>query len=290
MKRITLILLSTVLLLALVLGACAPQATATPAVSDDATTGYPATDEEPAIAANSEAAGYPAEEAAEGELTTVLVATDATFPPFEIVDEASKELAGFDIDLMNAIAAKANLKLEWVNTGWDALDAGISQCQFDAVISAMTITDARKESRLFSDPYIAAGQILSVRLDETAITTKDDLAGHKVGAQIGTTGAMEAESIEGVELKTYDSYDLAFIDLMNGQIDGVIADYPTAYAFVGQYQDQLKLTGDVFTDENYGVAVCKNSPDLVEKINAGLKAVTDDGTLETLKTKWLQAE
>lgn len=242
MKRVTLVLISTFMLLALILGACAPQA---PAATAEPEKAYPADATQPSAASSSGTdQAYPA-----AETTTVRVATDATFPPFETVDEATKELTGFDIDLMNAIAAKENLKIEWVNTGFDALDAGIAQCQYDAVISAMTITDARKESRLFSDPYVSAGQILSIRIDETTVKSKDDLAGKKVGAQIGTTGAMEAEKIEGVELKTYDSYDLAFVDLMNGQIDGVIADYPTASIFVDQYKDKLQLTGDVFTDE-----------------------------------------
>jgi len=122
---------------------------------------------------------------------------------------------------------------------------------------------------------------------QTTITGKDDLVGKKIGAQLGTTGAIEAAKIQNAEVKTYDSYDLAFLDLANGQIDAVIADYPTALGFVERNSDRLMVVGEVFTDESYGIAVCRNNPELLEKINSGLAAVKADGTLAKLEEKWL---
>jgi len=81
--------------------------------------------------------------------TKVRVATDATFPPFETVDEATKELTGFDVELMNALAAKAGIEIEWVNIGFDPMLAGLSQCQYDVAIAAITITEDRKKDMLF---------------------------------------------------------------------------------------------------------------------------------------------
>lgn len=217
----------------------------------------------------------------------VSVATDATFPPFETVNETSKELEGFDIDLMKAVAEKAGLEIEFKNIGFDPMLAGLSQCQYDSAIAAITITDDRKKEMLFSDPYIKAGQIISVKKDNTTIKTKEDLSGKKIGAQLGTTGAIEIEKIKDAVLKSYDSYDLAFLDLANGQIDAVVADYPTALGFVGQNSDKLMVTGEVFTDESYGIGVCKTNTELVALINKGLKAVKDDGTVAKLEQKWL---
>jgi ABC-type amino acid transport substrate-binding protein len=217
----------------------------------------------------------------------VTVATDATWPPFEIVDESTKAITGFDIDLFKAIAAKEGLELEFVNVGFDPLLAGIAQCQYDAAISAITITDERKQEMLFSDPYFAAGQLVSVRTDNTDITGNDSLAGKVVGAQIGTTGAIEVEAIEGATLKTYDDIGLAFQDLMNGQVDAVVADSPTAIGYVGKSPNDLKTVGEVFTDESYGIAVCKDKADLVEKINSGLAAVKAEGLIDQLTTKWI---
>lgn len=222
--------------------------------------------------------------------TTIRVATEASYPPFETVDEETKELKGFDIDLMNAIAEKAGLTIEYQNTPFDSVLAGMATCQFDAAISAMTITPERAKEFNFSDPYINAGQITTVRLDETSITGPGDLDGKVIGVQLGTTGQIEAEKFEGVEVRPYDTVDLAFLDLANGQVDAVIADYPTTLVYVNQFSDQIKTTGEVFTDENYGIAVCKENTELLEKINAALAEVKSEGTLAELEEQWLAAQ
>lgn len=222
--------------------------------------------------------------------TKVTVATDATFPPFEYVDEQTKEMTGFDIELIRMIADKAGLEISIENTPFDSVTAGISQCQFDIAIAAITITEDRKKEMLFSEPYINAGQIVVVRNDEQAITGYADLTGKTIAAQLGTTGAIEAEKVADVTFKPYDSYDLAFLDLQNGQVDAVIVDYLTAVGFLGKNPGKLKMVGDVFTDESYGIAVCKNKTDLLDKVNAALKALKDEGKLKELETKFLAAQ
>jgi polar amino acid transport system substrate-binding protein len=219
--------------------------------------------------------------------SAVKVATDATFPPFETIDEQTKQPVGFDIDMMEAVAKEAGFKVEWVNIGFDAVTSGVSQCQYDAAAAAITITDERKKNALFSDPYINAGQIITVAIDNTTINGVADLSGKKVGAQLGTTGEIEAKNIAGVEVKSYDTYDLAFLDVINGQIDAVIADYPTALGFIGQNADKLKTTGEVFTNESYGIMVCKDKTDLVDKINKALATLKANGTITKLEQKWL---
>lgn len=254
MKRVTWIFVSVLVFTALVLGACAPAASS-------------------------------------GGAKKIRVATDATFPPFEMVDEQTKQLTGFDVELMNALAKKAGFEVEWTNVGFDSMLAGISECQYDAAIAAITITEDRKATMDFSDPYINAGQIVTVRKETTDIKSKDDLSGKKIGAQIGTTGAIEAGKIAGAEVKTYDAYDQAFLDLANGQIDAVIADYPTTLAFLATNPDKLMTVGEVFTDENYGIAICKKkSSEFMGPINEALKALKDDGTVKKLEEKWLAGQ
>lgn len=220
----------------------------------------------------------------------VRVATEAAYPPFEMVRESDKELEGFDIDLMNAIAEKAGFEVEYTNTPFDSVLAGISTCQFDAAISAITITAERAEKIGFSDPYINAGQITTVGINNTDITGPADLVGKTIGVQLSTTGQIEVEKIEGATVKPYDTVDLAFLDLANGQVDAVVADYPTTLNYVNQMKDKIKLTGDVFTDESYGVAVCKKNTDLLNKVNKALGELKSDGTLKKLEEKWLAAQ
>jgi polar amino acid transport system substrate-binding protein len=248
MKRKSLLIVSILIILSLMLGACAPGA---------------------------------------GAKTKVRVATEAAYPPFETVDEASKELVGYDIDLMKAIAKKAGFEVEFQNTPFDSVLAGMATCQFDAAVSAITITAERGEKMSFSDPYINAGQVTTVRIDNTEIKGPAELKGKTIGVQLSTTGQIEAEKIEGATVKPYDSVDLAFLDLANGQVDAVVADYPTTLNFVNKSADKIKITGDVFTDESYGIAVCKKNTELLGKINKALAALKEDGTLKTLEEKWL---
>ena len=266
MKRASSLLVSVLVLLSFVLAACQPAATSEPVVTNQP-------------AANSSVSTP--------EKTTIRVATEASYPPFETVDENTKDLVGFDIDMMKAIAEKANLNVEFLNTPFDPLLAGIAQCQFDAAISAITITEDRAKHMAFSDPYINAGQILTVQIGNNSVTTVDDLKGKTVGAQLGTTGAIEANKIEGATVKTYDTVDLAFLDLANGQMDAVIVDYPTTLNYVNKFSDKIKTVGDVFTDESYGIAVCKDNTELLGKINKALDELKADGTIKQLEAKWL---
>ena len=217
----------------------------------------------------------------------IRVASDATWPPFESVNEQSKEIEGMDIDIMKAIAEKQNLDVEFVNVAWDPLLAGMAQEQFDAAISSITITEARQKAMAFSDPYFAAGQLVVVRTDNTTITGKDTLSG-QVGVQLGTTGDIEVQKNEAATTKPYDDIGLAFQDLMNGQVDAVVCDNPVALLYVGKNSDKLKTAGEVFTDESYGIAVAKSKTELLTRINNGLKEIQSEGLIDQIAAKWLK--
>ncbi len=223
----------------------------------------------------------------------IVIATDATWPPMEMVDE-NKNIVGFDIDLMNAAAKAGGFTVEFKNTAWDGIFAGLENGNYDAVMSSVTITDDRKKTMDFSIPYINAGQILVVRADTQGVTQLTDLAGKKVGAQIGTTGAFEIDKVKDaskITEKTYDEIGLAFADLGNGRIDGVVCDTPVAAQYALQsteYKGKLKIVGQPFTQEYYGVAVKKGNSKVLNVINAGLKKVLDAGDNKALETKWLR--
>jgi len=217
----------------------------------------------------------------------ITVASDATWPPFESVNEQTKAIEGMDIDIFNAIAARENLKVTYKNVSWDPLLAGMAQGMYDAAISSITITDDRKKDMLFSDPYFAAGQLITVRKDNTTITGIDNLKG-VVAVQLGTTGDIEVHKIAAATSKPYDDIGLAFQDLMNGQVDAVVCDNPVALLYVGKNSDKLKTAGIVFTNESYGIAVAKGKTDLLNRINDGLAAIKAQGVIEQASAKWLK--
>jgi len=224
--------------------------------------------------------------------THFVIATDASFPPMEFVDE-NKNLVGFDIDLMEAIAKAMGFTVEWKNTAWDGIFAGLESGDYDAIMSSVTITDERKQKYDFSDPYINAGQAVVVRADETAIQSYKDLSGKVVGAQIGTTGAFAVEKIEGAKLKEYDTIDLALMDLVNKNIDAVVVDTPVAadYALASEtFKGKLKIVGEPFTEEYYGLCVRKGETELLKLFNEGLKKVKASGEYDKIYKKWIAGE
>ncbi len=217
----------------------------------------------------------------------IIIATDATWKPFEYIDDQTKEIVGFDIDIMKAIAAKEGLNVKFTNVAWDPLLAGMAQGTYDVAISSITITEDRKKQMLFSDSYFAAGQIVVVRADNKDITGKDTLKG-MVGVQLGTTGDIEVQKIKAATSKPYDDIGLAFQDLLNGQVNAVVCDNPVAVLYVGQNAGKLKLAGSAFTDESYGIAVAKGKTELLKQINAGLKAIKAEGVIEKASATWLK--
>jgi polar amino acid transport system substrate-binding protein len=220
----------------------------------------------------------------------IVIATDATWPPMEMVDE-SKNIVGFDIDLMNAAAKAGGFEVEFKNTAWDGIFAGLEGSKYDAVMSSVTITDERKQTMDFSVPYINAGQILVVKNTVSGVEKLTDLSGKTVAAQIGTTGAFEIDKYADVKKKEYDEIGLAFADLANGRIDAVVCDTPVAAQYALQndeYKGTLKIVGQPFTDEYYGVAVKKGNKKVLDTINTGLKKVLDAGGNKAIEEAWLR--
>jgi polar amino acid transport system substrate-binding protein len=219
-----------------------------------------------------------------------VVGTDAAYAPFESQNEKG-EIVGMTIDMLGAVAQKAGIELKFVNTPWEGIFNSLQQGDRDLLASSITITDERKQTMDFSVPYINAGQILVVKNETQGVTTLADLAGKTVGAQIGTTGAFEIDKVAGVTKKEYDEVGLAFADLANGRIDAVVCDTPVAAQFALQsdeYKGTLKIVGEPFTDEYYGVAVKKGNKKVLDTINKGLQKVLDSGENKTIEAKWLR--
>ena len=213
------------------------------------------------------------------------VALNATFPPFEFFDNDKKEYMGFDIDVARALAEEMGVEAEIINTAWDGIIPGLLSKQYDIIISAMTITEERAKKVKFSDPYYYAGQIIVVREEQTGLEQPEALKGKKVGVQIGTTGDFAVSEIEGAEVVRYDTIDLAVVALQNKNIDAVVSDAPTMASYVKEKED-IKLSGDIFTAEEYGMAMRLEDTELHEAVNAALAKLKESGKLQELMDTW----
>lgn len=219
---------------------------------------------------------------------TIVIATDATWPPMEFVD-SDKQLVGYSIDYMTAAAKAAGFKAVFKNVAWDGIFAGLAAGKYDAVCSSVTITEKRQKSMDFSIPYFKVRQALIVAKDSDAKSLAD-LKGQKVGGQIGTTGYFAIKAAEGVEAKSYDEVGLAMEDLNVGRIAGVVCDDPVAANYaMDQYRDTLKIatvieSGEV---ELYGVAVKKGNKEVLDLLNKGIESVSKTDYVQELQQKWI---
>lgn len=218
---------------------------------------------------------------------TYTVATDNSFVPFESLNEETGELEGFDIDLMNALAEEVGIEVEFEPMDFDGLIAGLQSGRYEIGIAGITITEERKETIDFSDPYYDAGLIIAVQKDNTEIQSEADLAGKVVGTRAGTTSeAYLKENHPDAEIEPFPGIVEAYMDLQAGRVDAVLYDMPNVKYYVAQEAaDDLKVVGDVLQGEQYGIGFKKDS-EIRDKMNEALQTLKDNGTYDDIYEKW----
>jgi ABC-type transport system substrate-binding protein len=216
---------------------------------------------------------------------TIIVGTCATQPPMEFLNEQGA-LVGLDVDLIQAIAEAVGLNVEFADVAADALIGGLDSGQFDAVISSLCITPELEDLADFTKPYLNGGQVIVVRTGTDDIGSQRDLAGRQVGVQLRSNGSEAVEEIKGAVVQTYDTIDLAFVDLVGGQLDAVVTAAPMAFDFVYSYGGELQIVGQPFTTEHLVIAVRKGNTALLDKLNAGLSIAQTQNLVDGLVRKW----
>lgn len=231
----------------------------------------------------------PADTGATSGNTTLRVALDPTFPPFQTTTSGGG-FEGFDIDLINAIAEAEGLTLDMQGLPFDGIIPALQAGTVDLTISTMTITPERAQVVDFSRPYFKSGQAIAVQESNSDITSYNALAGKRIAVQIGTVGADQANKANAADVRTFDNTPLALQELANGNVDAVIGDAPVIlYAIKSGSASGIKVAGELLTEEYYGIAAPKNSPNL-EAINAGLATLLENGTYREIYQKWFSGE
>ncbi|MCS5781312.1 arginine ABC transporter substrate-binding protein [Klebsiella pneumoniae subsp. pneumoniae] len=221
---------------------------------------------------------------------TIRFATEASYPPFELVD-ANNQIVGFDVDLANALCKEIDATCTFTNQAFDSLIPGLKFRRFDAVMAGMDITPER-ESRCCSLPRIMTTRRCS-SASRGKFTSIDQLKGKKVGVQNGTTHQkFITDKHPEITTVPYDSYQNAKLDLQNGRIDAVFGDTAVVTEWL-KSNPKLAAVGDKVTDKAYfgtglGIAVRQGNTDLQQKFNAALEKVKKDGTYQTIYNKWFQ--
>ncbi|MBQ0943303.1 basic amino acid ABC transporter substrate-binding protein [Ideonella sp. 4Y16] len=239
-------------------------------------------------AATTAAAPAPASAASAPERELV-VGTDAVYAPFEYQDEKG-QIVGFDIDVLRATAEAAGLRVRFVNTPWEGMFNTLLQGDRDVLVSAITITDERRQTMAFSAPYFDAVQLIAVP-SASKVAHFADLKTLRVGVQTGTTGDEAASQLMGktnARLRRFESTPLALKELESGGLDAVVADNGVIAHYVANNGGtRFRAVSDpAFVPEQYGFALRPADSALRERLDAGLRAIRADGRYDAIHTRW----
>ncbi|MGM0173999.1 amino acid ABC transporter substrate-binding protein/permease [Enterococcus sp. DIV0800] len=219
------------------------------------------------------------------------IGTDLTFAPFEF-QNSDGEYVGIDVDLLNQIAKDQNFKVDLRPLGFDSSIQGVQSDQLDGMIAGMSITDERKKTFDFSDPYFDSGIQMAVKNDNTDIKDYNDLKGKTVSAKIGTESATflnDNKDKYGYEVKQYEAADAMYNALNNGNVEAIFDDYPVLGYAVTNGQP-FKLVGDPEEGSSYGFAVKKGeNKELLEKFNKGLKDLKKNGSYDKIVSEYISS-
>ena len=217
---------------------------------------------------------------------TLVMATNAEFPPYEFYE--GDKVVGIDADIAAAVAEEMGMELKIEDMAFDSIIAAVTSGKADIGAAGMTVTEDRLENVDFTDTYAKATQVIIVTND-SAIAGPDDLTGKKIGVQLGTTGDIYADDIEDAEVERYNKGFEAVQALQQGKIDAVVIDGEPAKEFVKEAED-LKILDEAFTEEEYAIAVKKGNDELKDKINEALKSLKDSGKLDEIVAKYISAD
>ncbi len=217
----------------------------------------------------------------------LVMATNATFPPYEFYE--GEKIVGIDAEIAAAIAEKLGMELEIQDTEFGSIITGVQTGKYDIGMAGMTVTDERKQSVNFSDTYATGIQSVIVK-EGSDIKAIEDIADKKIGVQQDTTGHIYAADEYGDDAVTpFNKGTDAVAALVSDKVDCVIIDNQPAKSFVAANEGLVILDTD-YAVEDYAICIAKENTELLEKVNGALSELIADGTVQTIVDKYIDAE
>jgi cystine transport system substrate-binding protein len=221
---------------------------------------------------------------------TLTVATEGTYRPFSFHDDGSGDLVGYDVEVAEAVAEKLGLEIEFQETQWDAIFAGLEAGRFDVIANQVSINPEREEQYLFSEPYTVSPGVIVVKEGNTSISSFDDLAG-KTTAQSLTSNWYELAQESGANVEAVEGWAQAVALLEQGRVDATINDELTFLDYVKTNgQSGLEVAAETDDPSLSAFALTKDKDALVEAIDAALAELRTEGVLAELGDKYFGAD
>ncbi|MBO5589861.1 MAG: basic amino acid ABC transporter substrate-binding protein [Acidaminococcaceae bacterium] len=214
------------------------------------------------------------------------VGTEVFFPPFAFRDPGTKEITGFDMDLIRAIGKKMNMQVVLLDMNFEALLPAVKRGNLNAAIAGITITPDRQKIVDMSDPYYESGLSIVVRKGEEAkCKTPEELKGKTVAVQSGTTGEEKAKQLAGENVLSFKTSEETFQALKDKKAEAIVIDKPVARYLIRKQIPDAAVAVDAFATESYGI-VMRHHGDLTPKINKALAELKSSGEYDKIYEKW----
>ena len=220
----------------------------------------------------------------------LLVGTESTYPPYEFRDEKN-ELKGFDIDMMEAIAAKIGKKIEWVDMPFDSLIPSLLAKKIDIVAAGMSATEERAKRVAFSGNYEISISAFVVAEANESMKMLDDMKGKTIAVQLGTVQETYSRTLEGVQVKSFQKFDDCVREVILGRVDATLMDTPVAKNYVEHkdFQGKIKITFEQeITGSGKALAMNLGETELLEAVNKALAELEESGELGAMKEQWFK--
>jgi polar amino acid transport system substrate-binding protein len=218
---------------------------------------------------------------------TIRIATEGAYPPFN-AKNAAGELIGFDVDIAKALCAEMKAECTLVAQDWDGIIPGLVAKKYDLIVASMSITEERKRSVAFSDPYYSNFLQFVARKGAGLTPTVDGLKGKTLGAQRATVSSQHLEDKfrRTARIKVYDKQTAAWLDLKAGRVDAVLVDIYPGHDWLKANADHEFVGARIDINDKIGIAARKEDQALLQRVNKALKAIRDDGTYAKINAKY----
>lgn len=226
------------------------------------------------------------EEGSGDKKDTLVMATNAEFPPYEYYE--GQDIVGIDVDIATAIADELGMELKIEDMAFDSIIAAVTSGKADFGAAGMTVDPDREKEVNFTDTYAEATQVIIVNEDST-IAGPDDLVGKKIGVQLGTTGDMYVSDIEDATVERYNKGFEAVQALTQNKIDAVVIDGEPAKKFV-ESAEGTKILDEAYTEEEYAIVVAKDNDELLDQINEAIGNLKESGKLDEIVAKYISSD
>jgi len=216
----------------------------------------------------------------------IKIGTEGAYPPYNFVDDNGK-VGGYDIEVGNEVCKRASLECTWVVNEWDTIIPNLIAGNYDAIMADMSITDERKQTVNFTQPYFPPDPSTYITLSDKKLDY-NNLKGLKLGAQVATIqlSYLNANLKADNTILSYDTQDQELADLNAGNLDAVFLDGSVVGEAVAGSNGKLKADGpDILIGDGVGIAMRKADTDLAKKFDDALTSMKADGFLDTLIAK-----